>query len=275
MKKILVLLKVLLFIQLFSLVGFYPEQENLIAQEKKKQGTLQVGEELLYEVSYSFIKLGTVRIKVLDKRTISGDDVYKAIGYIDSYSGVPFVNLHQIYESTIKSDFTPVFFRGTVKDEKYHSYTEYYFDEKKSSIHVKKGRVNPPQVWTDSTASLDRKYQDGLSIFFYARNYSGSKKSENVPCFVKEEKVFTKINFYDEVKNVSIDAVDYDISCVRLDGEMDFISIFGLTGYFEGWFTNDDASIPVVAKMHVIIGSITLELIEWKRQGWMPPKFNN
>ncbi len=264
-----------LILLLFLSQCFYIDNGKFFAQTKVKQGTLQVGEELLYEVSYSFIKLGTVRIKVLDKRTINGTDVYKTIGYIDSYSGVPFVNLHQIYESSLNSDFTPLFFRGTVKDEKYHSYTEYYFDKKKASIHVKKGSVKPPKVWTDSVTSLDRPYQDGLSIFFYARNYSGSKKSENVPCFVKEEKVFTRINFYNEVEDVSIDAVDYDISCVRLDGEMDFISIFGLTGYFEGWFSNDDASIPIVAKMHVIIGSITLELIEWKRQGWIPPKFKN
>ena len=56
---------------------------------------------------------------------------------------------------------------------------------------------------------------------------------------------------------------------------MDFISIFGLTGYFEGWFSNDEASIPIVAKMKVLIGNITLELKSWKREGWIPPKYKN
>lgn len=237
--------------------------------------SLQVGEELVYEVSYSFIKLGEVRIKVLEKKSVNGKDRYKTIAFIDSYAGVPFVNLHQIYESTINEDYNPAFFRGTVREDKYKSYTEYFFDYKKSKIHVKKGRVDPPQIWTDSTTSLDRPYQDGLSIFFYARNNSGSSRTENVPCYVKEEKVFTKINFYNKKESVSVDAVNYDINCVRLDGEMDFISIFGLTGYFEGWFSNDEASIPIIAKMHVIIGNITLELKEWNRQGWMPPKYSN
>ena len=31
---------------------------------------------------------------------------------------------------------------------------------------------------------------------------------------------------------VSIAAIDYDVDCVRLDGDMDFISIFGLDGLF-------------------------------------------
>ena len=246
-----------------------------VAQTFGNGKSLQVGEELLYEVSYSFIKLGQVRLKVLDKKTVNGKELYKTIAFIDSYSGVPFVTLHQTYESTIFSDFTPEFFRGTIREDKYKSYTEYYFDYKKSRIHIKKGKVEPPQVWTDSTTSLDIPYQDGLSIFYYARSNIGTSKSENVPCYVKEEKVFTKINYYDKVEDVSIDAVDYDINCLKLDGEMDFISIFGLTGYFEGWFSNDEAAIPIIAKMHVIIGNITLELKEWKREGWTPPKFNN
>ena len=102
---------------------------------------------------------------------------------------------------------------------------------------------------------------------------SGKNFSVNVPCIVNEEKVKTRINFYNETESISIDAVDYDIACTRLDGEMDFISIFGLTGYFEGWFTNDEAKIPVVANMKVILGNVRLELISWKRNGWQPPEF--
>jgi len=96
-----------------------------------------------------------------------------------------------------------------------------------------------------------------------------------LPCFVNEQKVYTSVNFYEDVIPVSIDAIDYDVECVRLDGEMDFISIFGLTGYFEGWFSNDEASIPIVANMKVLIGNITLELKSWKREGWTPPIYKN
>ena len=72
---------------------------------------------------------------------------------------------------------------------------------------------------------------------------------------------------------MDIDAVDYDIACVRLDGETEFRGIFGLTGYFEGWFSDDESAVPIVAKMQVIIGSIKLELKQWKKKGWMPPKY--
>ncbi len=245
------------------------EIEFLIPANK----SLSVGEELTYVVSYSLADLGEVKIKIRDKKVIDGKTYYSTIAYIDSYSGVPFVNLHQTYESNVTSDYYSHYFRGVNKEEKPYTYTEYFFNYNNNKVRVKKGRFNPAKVWTDSIGSIDKLYQDGLSIFYYARMNSGQNKSVDVPCLVTEKKVVTKINFYKEVVDASIDAVDYDIECVRLDGEMDFISIFGLTGYFEGWFTNDEASIPVVAKMKVIIGNIRLELVKWKREGWKPPKF--
>jgi hypothetical protein len=243
--------------------GFFSEKE------------FEVGEELTYVVKYSVMNLGEVRLKVKDKKTINGKTFYITYAYIDSYSGVPFVNLHQIYQSYVDENLYSDYFKALVMGDEYTAYTEYNFDYNKSMIHVKKGKVNPPQVWTDSSTSADKKYQDGLSIFYYARMNTGQNKSVNVPCFVTEDKVYTTINFHKNVEGVSIDAVDYEIACVRLDGETDFISIFGLTGYFEGWFTDDSAAIPVIAKMKVIIGNITLELKSWKREGWNPPEYKD
>ena len=241
------------------------------SSEKK----LLPGEELNYVVSYSFINLGEVKIRVKDKKSINGMNYYNAIAYIDSYDGIPFVNLHQIYESKVNQDYYSDFFRGIVKGDEYTTYTEYYFDYSDSKIRIKKGKFSPRELWVDSTASVEKQFHDGLSIFFFARMNSGKNNSMLLPCFVNEQKVYTRINFYESTIPVSIDAIDYDVECVRLDGDMDFISIFGLTGYFEGWFSNDESSIPIGANMKVIIGNITLELKSWKREGWTPPKYKN
>jgi hypothetical protein len=245
---------------------------NINSQDIKNK-KLEVGEELRYVVSYAFIKIGEVKIKVKDKHVVNGKEVYEVAAYIDSYPGLPFVDLHQIYESRLMKNYFPSFFRGLVKHKDHTSYTEYHFIYEDNKIEVKKGRYDPDEVWVDSVLTAEKEYQDGLSLFFYARMNSGVEKSVSVPCFVNEEKVYTDITFYKKVTPVEIDAVNYDIACVRLDGRTDFVSIFGLTGYFEGWFTNDEASIPVVARMKVIIGNIKLELVEWKRKDWQPPKF--
>ncbi len=234
-----------------------------------------VGEEITYVVSYTFIKIGEVRLRVVNKQDINGQPYYYTVCHMDSYNGIPFVNLHQIYESKINPDYFSTFFKGLVRKEEYTTYTEYYFNYSQKQIRVKQGKVSPPQLWKDSVYSAEKMYQDGLSIFYYARMNTGQKKSVNVPCFVNEEKVYTRINFYDRAEKLKIDAVDYPINCVKLDGDTDFTSVFGLTGYFEGWFSNDYAAIPILAKMKVIIGNVNLELKSWKRKdGWQPPRWH-
>ena len=168
-----------------------------------------------------------------------------------------------------------VFFEGIIKKDKYNSFTDYFFNYDSSKIHIIKGKVSPKEIWTDSTTNVKKKYQDGLSIFYYARMNSGQKKTEEVPSFVDEKKVATKINFYNDVSDISIDAIDYPVACVKVDGQLDFVSIYGLTGHYEGWFTNDDAAIPIIAKLKVMIGNVTVELKEWKRKGWKPPEFQD
>lgn len=235
---------------------------------------MNIGEEITYVVKYGLIKLGEVKLQVLEKKEKGGRVYYRTRAYIDSYQGIPFVDLHQIYESNYNTGQFSDYFKHTEKEKNYIKFTEYFFDYNKNSVHVKKGKYNPFQIWTDSTARVNTMYQDGLSLFYYARLNTGQKKSINIPCFVTEEFVYTRINFYDSIHRVSIDAVDYDIPCTRLDGHTDFVSVFGLTGNFEGWFTNDKYAVPTIAKMKVIIGNVTLELKSWRKSNWNPPKYN-
>ena len=268
-KLILVVIAVLFFFIDASPKHRIDKYNFSFASDKK----LQVGEELSYVVKYAFFVLGQITLKVVDKKEVNNQTIYSTVAYIDSYDNIPFVSLHQIYKSKITDQYYSSAFEGIVKHDDYDTFTDYYFNYDSSKIHIKKGKVSPRELWTDSTTSLNRKYQDGLSIFYFARMNSGQNKSEEVPIFEEEKKVKTKINFYDEIEDISIDAVDYPVACVKIDGQLDFVSIYGLTGYYEGWFTNDDAAIPILAKMQVMIGNITIELKEWKRKGWKPPEY--
>ena len=57
-----------------------------------------------------------------------------------------------------------------------------------------------------------------------------------------------------------------------MDGKANFIGVFGLTGGFRGWFSDDAERVPIIAKLNVLVGSVTLELKEWKHGNWNPPK---
>ncbi len=165
MKKKMKLLIFIPLIFLFSAPTFEHKNETFFytfSSDKK----LEVGEELTYVVNYSFWKLGEVKTKIIEKEEIDGKTFYKTLAYIDSYNGIPFVDLHQIYKSTLNQNYYSSHFRGLIKYEDYTSYTDYFFHYDSSYVRIQKGKINPPQVWTDSTAEIHKQYRTGFLYFF-------------------------------------------------------------------------------------------------------------
>jgi hypothetical protein len=132
----------------------------------------------------------------------------------------------------------------------------------------KSGRVEK-----HDTLRIDTLYQDGLSLFFLARKNVMIRQHMSIPTVVSEKQGVTDIDFTTERTKEEIDAVKYPVDLIHFEGEAGFVGIFGLTGGFEGWFSNDAARVPIIAKMKVLIGNVRIELIEWKRTGWTPPRY--
>lgn len=232
-----------------------------------------VGEYLKYVVKYSYLNLGTIEIRVVSRTQIQGKKHYKAKATMDSHKGIGLVNLHQVFESTFAQDCASAFFRGLDKKDKSEFYTDYSFNNKTAKVFIKKGKVSPAEVYMNEHRSLDTVMLDGLSLFFYARAWSGSDKIVRVPVFIVEKKGFTLLQFSSKREKIEIDPIDYPVAVNKLSGRNEFVSILGLTGKFEGWFSADAAAIPIAANLKIDLGSIRIELKEWKRSGWNPPKY--
>jgi hypothetical protein len=252
------------------LLALSPSSPPLRAQSAGPMAFVE-GEDLVYNVRYSFINLGQVRIKTVARVNDGGSQAVFTRAFIDSYKGVPFVDLHAVFESTIDSAFFSRHFMGKVRQDAVWDFSRYHFEYDKNRVIMERGQQDTIVSKRDTT-DVNALYQDGLSLFFYARDQLFSGKQIAVPTLIKEQKSTTHIDFGKKTSSVEIDAVDYPIDVVSFDGKMDFVGIFGLTGGFEGWFSNDDARVPILAKMKVLIGSVTIELMEWKRPGWNPPK---
>jgi hypothetical protein len=272
---VLAFLAVLIFPGTFSSLVYAEEPPPItfILQDPSQQNIFQVGEELMYNVSYAFFDLGSVKIQVLDTVTKSGVKLYKAKAYIDSYSGVPFVNLHYVFYSEISPNFYTTFFSShNTADPKKMEYLQYVFDYPNKKVRYTLG-VNPTnEVVKEGVEPITEFQQDGLSLFFFARNNVREKKKITTPVFLNEKSSSTDFNFMNKVISQEIDAVEYPIETVEFEGNAKFTGIFGMTGYFRGFFSNDEAAVPIVAKMKVLLGSIHIELSQWKRPGWIPPK---
>jgi len=203
------------------------------------------GEEIIYSVSYLGIQLGTVKIITEGKEIVNGKPVVKTKAFMDSRPGIPFVDLHAIYESWIdKSGAFSQQFVGTVQQgDEDSKYTKYMFDYDNKTTYMQEWRNKKTVL--NGTMSAARKWNDGLSLLFLARHYVDSKKNYKVPTIIEGDTVKTTINFQDKIENVEIDAVKYPVRTKYLNGTADWTGVYGLSGKFEGWFSDDEAKITI------------------------------
>ncbi len=232
---------------------------------------LEENEELTYNVRYGPFNLGQVRVKVLSSWESSGSRVYHCRALIDSYKGVPFVSLHAVYESVVDSAVFSRWFLGKNREGDTWHFGRYTFDYAHGRGIMEVGDRDTIVSKRD-TMAISTPLQDGLSLFFYAREHLYDNRNVTIPTVVSEKEATTRIDFLNERAKAEVDAVEYPVDVVHFEGVADFVGIYGLTGGFEGWFSNDEARVPILAKMQVILGSVTIELMEWKRPGWTPPR---
>lgn len=240
---------------------------------------LYPGEELYYEVNYSFINIGWAKFTT---ESIAGKDNYFICrAKLKSNNSMPIVDVDYDFISEIE-----------LKDNRIitHRFTAYeYKDGKKSTLvcdfNYDSAFINIKKTGSDNNTDIDKKiftstkFQDGLSIFYYARdfvNFANRHEGEvniDTPVLMHTDTSKMSIKVNTKKTDVSISEVDYDIASVYLEGFSYFKAVFGLTGDFSGWFSYDEARIPLKAKLQVEIGSITLELKSWKHGSWQPPRY--
>ena len=241
------------------------------ATDSPQAPVYEVGEELVYNVRFSFFDLGQIRIRTLRATQQDSSLVYEAIANIGSYSSVPFVSVQAVFESRIDSASYSRHFIGRSRIDDDWETSIYGFDYRAGRV-VMKVFDRDSLLRKEATLEARQVLQDGLSLFFYARQHLFAGRELVVPTVIKEEHVLTSLDMRTTQESVEIDAVDYPVDVRHFVGNADFVGFFGLTGDFEGWFSNDRARIPIKAHLKIILGNVTVELMEWKRPGWTPPQ---
>ncbi|HOP50038.1 MAG TPA: DUF3108 domain-containing protein [Ignavibacteriales bacterium] len=257
--KIFINILLLLFPFLFSGVG-----NSIICNNKEFFNN----EEFVYEVSYGPLKIGQIRMKIIDIVENNDGEQFVAKAYIDSYSWVPFVDLHHIMETYVNKNLYANHFKYYEKEENKTKYTEYKINYNYKTLRVIKGYVKG-EVLVDTTYIIKDKLQDGLSLYYFARAYSGSNTQKSVNCFIIEKFGTADIHFTQIKKYIEL-GTSTQVKCNYLYGKANFIGIFGLTGDFNGWFTDDIYGLPIEASLKVILGSVNVKLKSWNNKYWNP-----
>jgi hypothetical protein len=238
---------------------------------------LQVGEELEYKVSYSFFNIGTIYFRVTDSQVVGERTVYRAQTIIDSNPSLSWLtDVHIRFYDEMDSRVFSSTWIGDDSSKGGVNFRRMRFDYDAKRLLFDKGvKSSTGERIPESidTIPISHYCQDGMSLFFYAREHVMDSSEEKVPTFIDNKEVTTLIHFGNERTSTEIDAVNYPIDVVHFDGRADFVGVFGLTGGFEGWFSNDSARVPILARMKVILGSVKVQLKSWKRAGWQPPRY--
>lgn len=231
------------------------------------------GEELYYEVYYSFINIGWA--KFTTEKVPGKVDQYTCRAVLKSNNSLPFIDVDFDFTSDIKilnGRIMPLKFTSHQHKDGKKSTEIYEFLYDSALVKIKRTGYDG-NTEADKLIKTSTVFQDGLSIFYFARANTNKDMTEYVPVLMQMDTSMMKINFSTKKTGVEISEFDGEIASVYLEGVSYFTAVFGLTGEFSGWFSNDAARIPLKAKLQVEIGNITLELKSWKHGSWQPPKY--
>ncbi len=227
------------------------------------------GEDLTYEVTWTVFKLGTIRLRT------HGD--YSAEAQVDSYDHLPFVDLHAVHYTSMDSCFYSVGSHSFQKEDDGWQGQEYRYDTAQRRLYVeelfKKEFRSPPfkRVAVDTIQLASMSFLDGVSIAFFPRAFIHTSGTISVPTVLYGKLGETTFHFGEPASTESIDADPNPVRVVKVNGSTSAQGIYGMTGEFTGWFSDDAAGVPVKGKLKVLIGSVTVELVQWNRKGWSPP----
>jgi hypothetical protein len=227
------------------------------------------GEEYVYEVSWTVFKLGTIHLKATPRYTVEA--------HVDSYPSVPFVDLHSAHYSEMDSSFYSVGSHTAERREGDWWGLNYIYDLPRKRLIVEETHQmdleSPPysrQV-KDTLNIPSATFVDGLAIAYLPRLYVHSVETLDIPTVLYGKVGTTTYEFTNNRTTESIDAVEDPVKVVEVRGSTTAVGIYGMTGDFTGWFSDDDAAVPIKGKLKVLLGSVTVELVKWNRKGWSPP----
>lgn len=228
----------------------------------------QIGEELTYKVKWSLVRLGTLRLQILDTLRFNNSRAYHVRLLMDSNPLLFFVNMHNVYETIFNDEYHVLLFRAHEKIDNVTYKTEYRFNYQDSTIQINMTDVKDTSKVIIRTDPLNESILDGTSMIYYARANCTLVRTDTLIAFFEARRGKVAINFKNQLENIKISALPEKVSSHFLDGEVKMKGIAGLTGPFKGWFAGPPYHPPLKAQLKVFIGNVNVELEEWKN--WQP-----
>lgn len=232
---------------------------------------LQDGEVLQYRVSYGYLRLGTVQI-----RTVRDDEHpsrYRIIMLTQSNPSIPFITSHEYNESWLNATtFFSEGFYGKHDNTAEREVVRIAYEPSTGTINYTEEDLGTGAVTRRDTLRGVREFAEGPTLLFRARQFLPRGGTMRVPTFVRGHLANTSVTYAGGWESIEIPRISNPVRARRIDATADWNSTSnGLSGAFTAWLSDDEAAIPLRTEMKISVGSITLELEKWTRDGWTPP----
>jgi hypothetical protein len=245
---------ILNFLFFLGVISLSPVQKT-----RYKRTPFKDGEILSYKVKWGFIRIGTVEIS---QRIMNL-----------SYSSLYLVQLRaksSTFKVFLDAD-SPTSMSFVMEEDKQNGNVKAYLYDKQNHLVLMKTWQNKRLV-QNTALSYQDAYYDLLDLMMMMRCLSESGASITLPTIVDSGIKKTYLTFSDDVKNIKVAAVERTIQARQVKGVAGWKAWGGLSGPFEGWFSDDEAAIPLKIQLRVSLGSITLELERVHRPDWAVPE---
>ena len=212
-----------------------------------------VGEKLDFDINYGFINAGTASMEVVKLIEYEHRPCYQIVTHANSNSF--FTKIYPVRDR-VESVFDALGlfswrFEKDLSEGSYRSNRQYDFDQRSNLVY-----------YQEDTIEVAPYVQDALSILYYARSLDLEVgKSFNVESFVDGEKYSVRVDVLKR-ETVEVEAGKFD--CLVVEPLTTAVGVFRHEGKLKVWLTDDHLKMPVLMKAKVLVGSISVELTDFK-----------
>ncbi|UCF62718.1 MAG: DUF3108 domain-containing protein [bacterium] len=221
------------------------------------------GEWLRYKVKWGVIRLGTIEIyqEKLDLKTAS---LFRISMHARSVN-LPFINVFFTNEGVLNPAEPTLKSFTLISGKDGNNVTTYTYNTVTKTV-LMTTKENHQIIRMDSMKYAKNIY-DAVGIFMMIRCLSNSGFNVTLNNIVEFKITQTHLNFIGEREIIKVSAFDTEQKTVKFSGRADWVgnAWAGITGPFRGWILDDSSAIPLKVQLKIFLGSITLELEDFKR----------
>ncbi|MFT6167702.1 MAG: hypothetical protein ACJAV5_001626 [Vicingaceae bacterium] len=217
------------------------------------------GEFLKYKLAYGIMNAGEATLEVKKvKKKIQDREILHIVGRGYSVSAFDwFFKVRDKYETYLDEEgIFPWLFVRRIEEGGYKKEQDYKFFQSEEKVEY---------VQKKEEYKVPNGVQDMISSFYYARtiDFSNAKKNQvyEFESFVDGELYPIKIK-YVGIKTIRVDAGKFE--CMVFHPVVQEGRVFKNDDDLTVYITNDENKIPILARAKILVGSVRMELIDYK-----------